>query len=183
MRMFMLLAVIWATALALTPVIGSQLLRGRRRPRSSQSRSASSRSASACTAPCSSRSSATSPTPPLIGRYMALSAFSWQIGFTIGPAVGGFLLRRAAERDLGDSRPAVCLAAGFASTGAGAVDSARGAPLTRPRRGALGRAGVEFDGHADGRPPQYRMPNLPRIKRPRSRAAGRGRRAARAAAR
>jgi len=31
-------------------------------------------------------------TPGLIGRYMALSAFSWQLGFTIGPAVGGFLL-------------------------------------------------------------------------------------------
>lgn len=31
-------------------------------------------------------------TPGLTGRYMALSAFSWQLGFTIGPAVGGFLL-------------------------------------------------------------------------------------------
>jgi MFS family permease len=30
--------------------------------------------------------------PALIGRYMALSAFSWQLGFTIGPAIGGFLL-------------------------------------------------------------------------------------------
>lgn len=30
--------------------------------------------------------------PGLIGRYMAMSAFSWQLGFTIGPAVGGFLL-------------------------------------------------------------------------------------------
>lgn len=30
--------------------------------------------------------------PALVGRYMALSAFSWQLGFTIGPAVGGFLL-------------------------------------------------------------------------------------------
>jgi MFS family permease len=30
--------------------------------------------------------------PALIGRYMALSAFSWQLGFTVGPAVGGFLL-------------------------------------------------------------------------------------------
>ena len=30
--------------------------------------------------------------PELIGRYMALSAFSWQVGFTVGPAVGGFLL-------------------------------------------------------------------------------------------
>ena len=28
----------------------------------------------------------------LIGRYMAMSAFSWQLGFTLGPAAGGFLL-------------------------------------------------------------------------------------------
>jgi MFS family permease len=30
--------------------------------------------------------------PRLIGRYMALSALSWQIGFALGPAVGGFVL-------------------------------------------------------------------------------------------
>jgi len=30
--------------------------------------------------------------PRLIGRYMALSALSWQIGFTAGPAIGGFAL-------------------------------------------------------------------------------------------
>ena len=29
-------------------------------------------------------------TPRLLGRYMALNALSWQIGFAIGPAVGGF---------------------------------------------------------------------------------------------
>lgn len=28
----------------------------------------------------------------LLGRYMASSAFSWQIGFTVGPAAGGFVL-------------------------------------------------------------------------------------------
>jgi MFS family permease len=28
----------------------------------------------------------------LIGRYMALSALSWQVGFALGPAVGGFVL-------------------------------------------------------------------------------------------
>ena len=28
--------------------------------------------------------------PRLLGRYMALSALSWQIGFSLGPAVGGF---------------------------------------------------------------------------------------------
>jgi MFS family permease len=30
--------------------------------------------------------------PRLMGRYMALSALSWQIGFTLGPAIGGFAL-------------------------------------------------------------------------------------------
>ena len=30
--------------------------------------------------------------PRLLGRYMALSALSWQVGFAAGPAVGGFLL-------------------------------------------------------------------------------------------
>jgi MFS family permease len=30
--------------------------------------------------------------PRLLGRYMAISALSWQVGFTIGPAVGGVLL-------------------------------------------------------------------------------------------
>jgi MFS family permease len=28
----------------------------------------------------------------LLGRYMALSALSWQVGFTLGPAIGGFAL-------------------------------------------------------------------------------------------
>ena len=30
--------------------------------------------------------------PELLGRYMALSALSWQVGFAVGPMVGGFLL-------------------------------------------------------------------------------------------
>jgi MFS family permease len=31
--------------------------------------------------------------PPLLGRYMAVSSFSWQVGFLIGPAAGGFVLQ------------------------------------------------------------------------------------------
>jgi MFS family permease len=31
--------------------------------------------------------------PPLLGRYMALSSFSWQVGFLLGPAAGGFVLQ------------------------------------------------------------------------------------------
>jgi MFS family permease len=30
--------------------------------------------------------------PSLMGRYMALSALSWQVGFALGPAIGGFAL-------------------------------------------------------------------------------------------
>ncbi len=30
--------------------------------------------------------------PRLLGRYMAVSALSWQVGFTVGPATGGVLL-------------------------------------------------------------------------------------------
>jgi MFS family permease len=33
--------------------------------------------------------------PRLLGRYMALSALSWQVGFALGPALGGFLLERS----------------------------------------------------------------------------------------
>ena len=31
--------------------------------------------------------------PRLLGRYMALSSFSWQLGWLIGPAAGGFVLQ------------------------------------------------------------------------------------------
>ena len=30
--------------------------------------------------------------PRLLGRYMAASALSWQVGFALGPAVGGYML-------------------------------------------------------------------------------------------
>jgi MFS family permease len=30
--------------------------------------------------------------PRLLGRYMAISALSWQVGFALGPALGGFML-------------------------------------------------------------------------------------------
>ena len=36
--------------------------------------------------------------PRLLGRYMALSALSWQLGFALGPAVGGFLLAVSPRR-------------------------------------------------------------------------------------
>lgn len=49
--------------------------------------------------------------PQLIGRYMALSSSSWQLGFVIGPAAGGFLLQ-ANPFALWPIAAAVCLAGG-----------------------------------------------------------------------
>ena len=50
----------------------------------------------------------------LIGRYMALSAFSWSIGFTVGPAIGGFVLK-VAPQAWWIAVALVCLLAGAAS--------------------------------------------------------------------
>ena len=33
--------------------------------------------------------------PELVGRYMAFGSQSWQVGWIIGPAVGGFMLQHA----------------------------------------------------------------------------------------
>ena len=45
---------------------------------------------------------------PLLGRYMAMSSSSWQVGFIIGPAVGGFVLQ-AQPYALWPVAAAVCL--------------------------------------------------------------------------
>ena len=50
----------------------------------------------------------------LIGRYMAASAFSWGIGFTVGPAVGGVVLDHWPHA-LWPAAATVCLAAGAAA--------------------------------------------------------------------
>lgn len=49
--------------------------------------------------------------PQLLGRYMALVSFTWQLGLAIGPAAGGFVLQSASSLVwiLG---AALCLAAG-----------------------------------------------------------------------
>ena len=52
--------------------------------------------------------------PRLLGRYMAMSAFSWQVGFTVGPPVGGALLS-VSPTGLWVFAAAVCLAAAAAS--------------------------------------------------------------------
>jgi MFS family permease len=50
----------------------------------------------------------------LIGRYMALSAFSWSVGFTLGPAIGGFVLKVAPDAWWA-AAAVVCLLAGAAA--------------------------------------------------------------------
>ena len=35
--------------------------------------------------------------PRLLGRYMALSAWSWSVAFTLGPAAGGYGLEHALQ--------------------------------------------------------------------------------------
>lgn len=52
--------------------------------------------------------------PRLLGRYMALSALSWQVGFMLGPAVGGFALE-AAPHGTWLAAAAVCLVNGGAA--------------------------------------------------------------------
>jgi MFS family permease len=48
----------------------------------------------------------------LLGRYMALSSSSWQVGFIIGPAAGGFILQ-VQPYALWPIAAAVCLAGGL----------------------------------------------------------------------
>ena len=50
----------------------------------------------------------------LIGRYMAASAFSWGVGFALGPAVGGIVLDRSPNA-LWPAAAAVCVLAGVAA--------------------------------------------------------------------
>jgi MFS family permease len=52
--------------------------------------------------------------PALLGRYMALSALSWQIGFTAGPAVGGFAIA-AAPHGTWLAAAGICIANGAAA--------------------------------------------------------------------
>jgi MFS family permease len=68
----------------------------------------------------------------LLGRYMAISALSWQVGFTIGPAAGGGLLA-ASPTGLWLATAFVLLAAGAAT-----LTLERGLPegLRRAPRGA-----------------------------------------------
>jgi MFS family permease len=70
--------------------------------------------------------------PRLIGRYMAISALSWQVGFTVGPAAGGALLA-ASPTGLW-----LVMAFVLVATGAATLALERGLPesLRRAPRGA-----------------------------------------------
>ena len=72
----------------------------------------------------------------LIGRYMAASAFSWGVGFALGPAVGGVVLNHWPHL-LWPAAAAVCLAGGAAALALerSLPDGARTTP--RRRRPAL----------------------------------------------
>jgi len=79
----------------------------------------------------------------LLGRYMAMSAFSWQIGFAIGPPVGGLLLS-ISPTGLWVFFAAICLAAGG---GALVLEralppSVRRSPVSSPREPEPSRAAV-----------------------------------------
>ena len=98
--------------------------------------------------------------PQLLGRYMAFSSSSWQIGFFVGPAIGGFVLQHqplalwpAAAADL-RARLRLCPRARTTDSRAPAPHAARGFPRRRP--GYHGEHGA-----SDRRAPQYRCPACP----------------------
>ena len=71
--------------------------------------------------------------PSVIGRYMALSALSWQVGFALGPAVGGFVLASSPSL-VWFGAAALCLTAGAASLSLerSLPDRARTNPVPEP---------------------------------------------------
>ena len=70
--------------------------------------------------------------PRLLGRYMAISALSWQVGFTVGPAAGGALLA-ASPTGLWLAMGAVLLLTSAATLG---LERGLPEPLRRVPRGA-----------------------------------------------
>ena len=74
----------------------------------------------------------------LIGRYMATSAFSWGVGFTVGPAIGGIVLDHSPNL-LWPAAAAVCLAAGAAALALERVD-----PEPRAHDAGAPRAGPGY---------------------------------------
>lgn len=75
--------------------------------------------------------------PSSIGRYMALSALSWQVGFALGPAIGGFALA-ASPAGVWLGATALCLVAAAASLSLerSLPPAARSNPVPEPARSA-----------------------------------------------
>jgi MFS family permease len=71
--------------------------------------------------------------PRLLGRYMALSALSWQIGFVAGPSIGGFALTWA-PYGTWIAAASICLLNGFAALALEPTipDRARRTPMAAP---------------------------------------------------
>jgi MFS family permease len=71
--------------------------------------------------------------PRLLGRYMALSALSWQVGFALGPAVGGWVLAVSPDGVWLGASALCALGAGLAFLVEGTLpDRARRTPLPAP---------------------------------------------------
>jgi MFS family permease len=71
--------------------------------------------------------------PRLLGRYMALSALSWQVGFALGPAVGGFMLDFSPSGVWVGAAALCALAAGLSLVVEGALPPrARRTPVPAP---------------------------------------------------
>jgi MFS family permease len=84
----------------------------------------------------------------LIGRYMAISAFSWQVGFTIGPAAGAALLA-VSPTGLWIAAAIVCVLAGVAALALerGLPENVRRTPrIPTPARAPVAVVDVAFPG-------------------------------------
>ena len=127
--------------------------------------------------------------PRLLGRYMALSALSWQVGFALGPAVGGFLLVRLAARHLarvGCALPGRRGARRRARAGDPQRDPTDAGGSARLRLSGRQRQARRLQSRTWCRRPTTRsvpVPSLPRIRRSIRSAPRRGRRRTRPAGR
>ncbi|HLF68993.1 MAG TPA: MFS transporter [Gaiellaceae bacterium] len=71
--------------------------------------------------------------PRLLGRYMAVSALSWQVGFALGPALGGWVLSVSPDGVWLGAAGLCALGAGLAFLVEGTLpDRARRTPLPAP---------------------------------------------------
>ena len=102
--------------------------------------------------------------PRLLGRYMALSALSWQIGFMLGPAIGGFALAFAPHGRLGSAAAVICLVNGAAALALEPrIPQRAEAPVAATA--VDGKAGTMANVMTATDDPLSPMPSLPRISR------------------